>query len=560
MKTLHKKLQVLFIVSTLSFSSACAQLPRDSQIGSGPNLEAGLETDYLYYSPSGPNEDATQEEILLGFVNAGTGPQNNYEIARQYLSDSLKTEWNPGEEVLIQDGTPVITLLDDNSASVLVRVSARINERGEYQSLPLGTTRQVEVRFDDTSGEWRISSAPNLTMVIRTLFDVIFLAYSIYFFDKQKKHLVPDVRWFPLRASTSTRLVSALLDGPSAWLETAVESAIPKGTRLTLNSVTVTDGIASVDLSARALSATAAAKQLIQSQIRETLLQLDSVFSVKVTIERAGIDQVASTLTGTESRLTRPIAMTNGSLVDFDGVNEVELGNSRNLIDRLGAQNFATNTAKKILVLTNSDGVYLSRLDRVTELPIRLVAGNGFLPPVVDVNGFIWIVPADAEQNLIVFNSQGQRVNFSSNWLAGVNRLSFSISSEGSRIVAVTGSRIESRVRVAALVRTSEGAPEALGEPFSPMQTNSAFMATWVDSTEIGVLESPDSVFTQPWISVIGGDSRRLQTISGGREMVSSGQAASVYIVDDFDTLFQYRGSNWTRLRENIDAFHFPGN
>jgi hypothetical protein len=252
--------------------------------------------------------------------------------------------------------------------------------------------------------------------------------------------------------------------------------------------------------------------------------------------------------------------MTNGSLVDFDGVNEVELGNSRNLIDRLGAQNFATNTAKKILVLTNSDGVYLSRLDRVTELPIRLVAGNGFLPPVVDVNGFIWIVPADAEQNLIVFNSQGQRINFSSNWLAGVNRLSFSISSEGSRIVAVTGSRIESRVRVAALVRTSEGAPEALGEPFSPMQTNSAFMATWVDSTEIGVLESPDSVFTQPWISVIGGDSRRLQTISGGREMVSSGQAASVYIVDDFDTLFQYRGSNWTRLRENIDAFHFPGN
>jgi hypothetical protein len=560
MKTLHKKLQVLFIVSTLSFSSACAQLPRDSQIGSGPNLEAGLETDYLYYSPSGPNEDATQEEILLGFVNAGTGPQNNYEIARQYLSDSLKTEWNPGEEVLIQDGTPVITLLDDNSASVLVRVSARINERGEYQSLPLGTTRQVEVRFDDSSGEWRISSAPNLTMVIRPVFDVIFQAYSIYFFDKQKKNLVPDVRWFPLRASTSTRLVSALLDGPSAWLETAVESAIPKGTRLTLNSVTVTDGIASVDLSARALSATAAAKQLIQSQIRETLLQLDSVFSVKVTIERAGIDQVASTLTGTESRLTRPIAMTNGSLVDFDGVNEVELGNSRNLIDRLGAQNFATNTAKKILVLTNSDGVYLSRLDRVTELPIRLVAGNGFLPPVVDVNGFIWIVPADAEQNLIVFNSQGQRVNFSSNWLAGVNRLSFSISSEGSRIVAVTGSRIESRVRVAALVRTSEGAPEALGEPFSPMQTNSAFMATWVDSTEIGVLESPDSVFTQPWISVIGGDSRRLQTISGGREMVSSGQAASVYIVDDFDTLFQYRGSNWTRLRENIDAFHFPGN
>ena len=560
MKSWLKKLQVLIIVSTLGFTSACAQLPRNSEIAAGPNLEAGLEADYLYYSPAGPPEDATQEDILLGVVNAGTGPQNNYEIARTYLTESLKTEWNPGQEVLIQDGTPVITLLDDNSASVLVRISARINERGEYQALPLGTTRLVEVNFDNSSGAWRISSAPNLTMVIRPVFDVIFQAYSIYFFDKQRKHLVPDVRWFPLRASTSTRLVSALLDGPSAWLENAVESAIPNGTRLTLNSVTVTDGIANVDLSARALSATATAKQLIQSQIRETLLQLDSVFSVRVTIERAGIDQVPSTLTGTESRLTRPMALANGSLVDFDGVNEVEIGNSRNLIEKIGAVNFATNAAKKTVVFTSSDGIYLSRLDRVTELPLRLVSGTGFLPPVVDVNGFIWIVPADAARMIMVFNAQGQRINFSENWLAGVNRLSLSVSSEGSRIVAVTGDRFASRVRVAAVIRTSGGAPESLGTPISPIRTSTAFMATWVDSTQIGVLDSPNSLFVQPWITVIGGDSRSLQTLSSGLEMVSSGQAASVYVLDDFGTLFQYRGTNWTRLRENIDAFHFPGN
>jgi hypothetical protein len=560
MKSWLKKLQVLIIVSTLGFTSACAQLPRNSEIAAGPNLEAGLEADYLYYSPAGPPEDATQEDILLGFINAGTGPQNNYEIARTYLTESLKTEWNPGQEVLIQDGTPVITLLDDNSASVLVRISARINERGEYQALPLGTTRLVEVNFDNSSGAWRISSAPNLTMVIRPVFDVIFQAYSIYFFDKQRKHLVPDVRWFPLRASTSTRLVSALLDGPSAWLENAVESAIPNGTRLTLNSVTVTDGIANVDLSARALSATATAKQLIQSQIRETLLQLDSVFSVRVTIERAGIDQVPSTLTGTESRLTRPMALANGSLVDFDGVNEVEIGNSRNLIEKIGAVNFATNAAKKTVVFTSSDGIYLSRLDRVTELPLRLVSGTGFLPPVVDVNGFIWIVPADAARMIMVFNAQGQRINFSENWLAGVNRLSLSVSSEGSRIVAVTGDRFASRVRVAAVIRTSGGAPESLGTPISPIRTSTAFMATWVDSTQIGVLDSPNSLFVQPWITVIGGDSRSLQTLSSGLEMVSSGQAASVYVLDDFGTLFQYRGTNWTRLRENIDAFHFPGN
>jgi len=322
----------------------------------------------------------------------------------------------------------------------------------------------------------------------------------------------------------------------------------------------VTDGIANVDLSARALSATAAAKQLIQSQIRETLLQLDNVFSVRVTIERAGIDQVPSTMTGTQSSLIRPIALTNGSLVDFDGVNEVELGNSRSLLEKIGATNFATNAAKKTMVLTSPDGIYLSRLDRVTELPIRLVAGTGFLPPVVDVNGFIWVVPADAARMIMVFNPQGQRVNFDGNWLTGVNRLSFSISSEGSRVVTVTGDRFASRVRVSALTRSSGGAPESLGTPISPIRTSTAFMATWVDGTQIGVLESPNSLFVQPWITVIGGDSRSLQTLSSGLEIISSGQATSVYVLDDFGTLFQYRGTNWTRLRENIDAFHYPGN
>lgn len=560
MKFTFKHLQVLVIVSTLGFTSACAQLPRSSQIEAGPNLESALETDFLYYSPSGPSDDATQEDILLGFINAGTGPQNNYEIARTYLSEQLQSDWNPSEEVLIQDGTPIITLLDDNSASVLVRISARINARGEYEALPLGTTRLVEVQFEQNGASWRINSAPNLTMVIRPVFDVIFQEYSIYFFDQEKKHLVPDVRWFPLRASTSTRLVSALLDGPSAWLENAVESAIPRGTRLTINSVTVADGVASVDLSARALSASAETKQLMQTQIRETLLQLDSVFSVRVTIERAGIDQVPSTLTGTEARLTRPIALTNLSLVDFDGVSETELPNSRSLVERLGASNFATNAGKKILVLTSPDGIYLSRLDRVTELPIRLASGLGYLPPVVDTNGFIWVIPADSSRSIAVFSPQGERMEFSSGWLSGVSRLSFSISSEGSRLVAITGNSTSSRVNVAAIIRNDQGAPQSIDAPIVPIQTTSAFMATWLDSNEIGILDRASSNLIQPWITVIGGESRSMQTLTSAREIISSGQASSAYVLDDFGTLFQYRGTSWSRLRENIEALHFPGN
>ncbi|MFM1957235.1 MAG: hypothetical protein RLZ41_634, partial [Actinomycetota bacterium] len=88
-----------FTAIMLLGSTACAQLPKSGEIKTGPNVEAGLETDYLYYSPSGPAEGATQEEIVLGFLNAGTGPQNDYEVAKSYLSSNFKSNWDPNNEV-----------------------------------------------------------------------------------------------------------------------------------------------------------------------------------------------------------------------------------------------------------------------------------------------------------------------------------------------------------------------------------------------------------------------------------------------------------------------------
>jgi spore germination protein GerM len=168
--------------------------------------------------------------------------------------------------------------------------------------------------------------------VIRPVFDVVFKAYALYFFDNQLKQLVPDVRWFPSRASTSTRLVSALLGGPSDWLSTAVKSAIPAGTKLSLSTVTVADGIATVDLSSKALEASAAERRMMQVQIRETLIQLNSVYSVNVTVQRSALEANSWTFPNVQNQIVTPVALYENELVHLDSDGSNPIGGSKALL------------------------------------------------------------------------------------------------------------------------------------------------------------------------------------------------------------------------------------
>jgi hypothetical protein len=550
----------LLLVFSMTFTSACAQMPKSGEVKIGPNVESGLETDYLYYSPSGPTEKATQEEILLGFINAGTGPQNDYEVARSYLTKSFGAEWDPNQEVLIQDGKPTITLTDDDTATVVVPIAAKINEVGQYETLPQGSTRSIQVAFANESGKWRIGSAPNLTMVIRPVFDVVFNAYAIYFFDNQQKHLVPDVRWFPSRASTSTRLVNALLSGPSSWLEPAVRNSIPSGTRLTLSSVTVADGIASVDLSSAALRATSLNKKLLQVQIRETLLQLSSVYSVRVTIERGVLEEPAWANSNNQVQVALPVALLPDGLVRLGAAQTSKIENATTFVQQVNATSFGLNADEKVFALSGPSGIYLAKLNRPTEAPLVLATGSDYLPPVVDADGYTWAVPRSGKKPILVYDDAGRLQSFASGWLLGQDRLSFSISAEGSRVLAVSGSKASSQVRVSAIIRDDSGRPTGVGMPTKPTAKTTAYAGTWLDSIQIGLLERQVSNNDQPVVLMVGGDSQNLPSFANAAEIVGSGQATSIFILDSLNALYQFRGSGWVKVREDVQALRFPGN
>lgn len=542
-----------FTAFVLIFSTGCAQLPHDGQVMVGPNIEAGLETDYLYYSPSGPSEDASQESILQGFINAGTGPQNDYAVAREYLTDDLAANWKPNNKVLVEASRPLITMIDEDRASVSVPLVAVVDERGSYQVASPGDAEVLSFAFVKVAGQWRISEAPDLTMVIRPVFDVIFKAYSIYFYDNQSKYLVPDVRWFPSRASTSTRLISALLNGPSEWLANTVHSAIPQGTTLNLSTVKIAEGVASVDLSKKALTATSHQKKLLQAQITKSLMQLPSVYSVQVSIERGLLDTY--NLTNDFSRVLTPVALVEDDLVHIDSSNQTQVAGAQQVLKNLKASEFGLSAEENLAAFVTDDGVFLSNLAKPGERPKLLSNRTDFLAPVIDKQGNTWLV-ANNGGSTLVFDAAGTRLNFDPRWLQAQKVVSFSISDEGSRIAAIVAEGNNTKLLVSAVVRLDSGLPRYLDLPISPNSATSLFSVDWLDETRLGLLEKQESNYVQPWVTLVGGATSSLPTISNAESIVGAGQTSTIYALDIFGSMHLYRGNTWIRVADAILALH----
>ena len=538
--------------------AGCAQLPRSSEIMVGPEIKGDIASDYLYYSPSGPSVSESQQDILSGFINAGTGPQNDYQAAREYLAQSFRAKWNPNAEVLIQQGNPSISFNAKQQASVTVQVQASVDADGHYQVMDSGTIRALTFGMVRENGEWRISSAPNLTILIRPVFDVIFRSYSIYFYDQPKQHLVPDLRWFPSRASTATRMVNALLKGPSDWLKPAVSSAIPAGTALSLNSVTVAEGIASVDLTAKALTAKVSARRLMKAQIRATLTQLPNVYSVSISVER-GPQEIADLVDMKPTLLNdQAVILQDGQLQVLDVGYNTPIGGTAQFINQVGATDFAITNDHDWVALKAAKGVYRGHLRLFGNSPTLIDGRAGQLVPSFDLNGYLWTMTRTSGDPILVTSLDGIRHTFTASWLDAFPKRQFSISAEGSRLAILVGSGTSVRVFVAGIIRDSTGLPVALGAPIELVRAGtSPISVSWADETTLAVLQSQSAGAVSTNLVTVGGTSREFASLDSARSLEVRNATSTTYAVDSQHSLFEYRNLSWSKIRSNVQSIHF---
>ena len=535
-----RALVALVLVAALS---GCATLPVSGPVRIGPDLAQPSDDNSFYYSPSSPVDGATATEILSGFLSAGTAPQNDYAIAREFLAESIRATWNPNQELLIQRATPRITVTDNGTAFVEIDVAARIDADGRYETLPAGSTRVLEYAFTEEAGQVRLSSAPDVTMVIRPVFDVVFKSYSIYFLDKSKKTLVPELRWFPSNPATGTKLVNALLAGPSSWLADTVVSAIPSGTVLSIDAVTVQREVALVDLSAGALVASISDRSLMKAQLVATLSQLPTITQVSVSIERSAQDipdsQVATLPTAAL------MAVGEEGLQTLTGANQDATNAGLSFFGSREVSSLAISKSAGRLAAVTQGGVTVTGL-----------SNPGATTETVDPRSSLVAVDYDPLQNLWLVSASQVSVNslpIQATWLAGADIVDFALSPEGSRVAVLVGGR-SNQVLVAGVVRDENGTPIRLSSPISiAAEVENKAKLAWFDSVTVAVLNSDQETSNISLVS-IGGTTRIIQGVNDVRSLVALGDSSSLYALKETGELVVYRGSFWSTIESGLSA------
>lgn len=536
-------------IPLLLAASGCAQLPTGVNVQVGPSLSADEEFQLSYYSPAWPVPGSDSETIVSGFLNAGTGPLNDYEVARAYLTSAMSSSWRPNTEVLIRSGAPTYRNQGDTLQLVDILVIAKIDEAGRFHRLSQPETRTLQYQLQQESGEWRITQAPNLTVVTLPVFEVVFQKYAIYFLDSSYRYLVPQSRWFAPSASTPTRLVNSLLQGPGDELLGALRTGIPPETRLTVDAVRVTEGTAFVDLDPNALQADASQRKLMLSQLQSTLRVLPAVSQVKVSISSNPQDI-------SPAEISVPVGAGIMAVLKSDGVYRVS-GDSATPISTL--TDLVTNSQPRQMDLDDENRylqVSASGLDLVE--PARLGVDRktlstdaNLLDPQFDAFGFAWAA-SQSRGRLLAFNRLGEEVELNqsvNNQLVG-----FQISPDGARIAEVRKTATGQELILRGIIRDGTGKPRAVvGRQVVRLTQGEPIDASWAGMDALTVMETQASGSPIIGRYPLDGPWQRLPaTPSAGVFLESSPSGTSQHVVSQDGQLWSLSGGTWRLSQRQV--------
>ena len=532
--------------------TGCASLPMSGPIRIGPDLAPATDSESFYYSPALPADGATGAEILAGFLAAGTAPQNDYAIAREYLEESIKSVWNPNQELLIQNSSPKVQMISDETAIVEIEVLARIDSSGRYENLPAGTTRVLEYGFALQNGQIRLISAPDVTVVIRPVFDVVFKSYSIFFLDQSKRNLVPELRWFPATPATGTKLVNALLAGPSSWLAPFVISAVPSGTKLSIDAVAITRRVAQIDLSAEALAAGAEDRPAIKAQLLATLSQLPNVDEVSISIERSTQDIPNSELVSSPLVPRSVLALGPEGLESLTGSNRNSSSAGLAFFENRSVSLLAASSQADSLAAATNSGVYRTGLANPGTTAELVSSKTSLIALEYDQQQFLWMVSAGSE--IQAMSATGQLVTVSAPSLGRQQVLGFALSPEGARVAVLLKSGNRTRVLVAGVIRDASGAPTALAEPLEiASELESPILISWYNPVTVAIVnQGTDPVSLT--LATLGGTARSVPALNQATALVSAGAGSGPFLLTSSGELSVYLGSFWSSTRDSITA------
>ena len=545
---MRKKGSLVWVAGLLALVVGCTSIPQSGPVETA-DVELGLVDVDVDFLPPGPSTGASPEEILAGFIAAGTAAQNNYRVARSYLTQDAADGWNPNSSVLIRSGEPTLSAIAGNAIQYTVPTIASIDEFGRYLPTTMATPQELEFRFAREGDEWRISDLPDIIVLTRPAFQEAFTSYRLYYYSAGYRELVADVRWFASRGEVSTKIVRSLLAKPSFWLDQgATVSAFPEGTQLALTPIVVTDGVARVDLTSQVLEADEIARQRMALQLTTSLSQVQGISSARISVNQNELvidplDDSPSLASGRDSRLVVVRDRRFGYLQA--GLDEALPGLSDQMASLLPQNLFYSDDFGKA-VATRSDGLWIVELGQ----PARIIDERPELVrAIVDSCGFIWSSTQDSTVDMVrIINSSDEASALPLDLGPEATLVSFELARDNTRLLLLVQTETGVRVLLTAVTRNLDCVPESVGEfvELGPL-SGTAVDAAWIDDQQIAVvLKDPDTgngeafVFDTSGRSELLGRPSRPQTLVGG-----VGGISGLRLLSEDGTIYQPRGNGW---------------
>ncbi|MEN2738024.1 LpqB family beta-propeller domain-containing protein [Microbacterium sp. X-17] len=532
--------------------TACTGMPTSGPVGPGLRETDDQDTLPIAFLPDRPQPGATPEQIVDGFLRAGSGPSDNWAIARLYLAPDIHDSWQPNAGVTV-DSLPDRTLGavgdtsgTDAAVSVGLTPLALVDGNGAYSDVDVGPTQLSFQLAKQSDGEWRITKAPDGIVLDSDTFPRVYRSYSLMYFDPAWRHLVPDVRWYP-SVNAPTRIVNALVNGdPSPWLARSVVTAFPDDVNARA-AVPVVDGVAQVEIGAAALSLPTSTLDRMQTQLDQSLATA-SISDVRMT---AGGATLSATPVPTDSTTVDPRALvkTDQNFGFLSGDQIDPLPGFSPAIQPLDVHSIQLGWDGSFAAVRLGDG----SVQRIPSggAPVTVDNRPDLIDPTSDPNGFIWTVPSSKPAAVVATAPDGTHTDIGAAWPSAVRIVAMQVSRDGARVAALVVVAGRSSVRVAGIIRDESGRPTSIG-PVQELVTlvGNGVALGWIDDTTIGVVAAGDTdstVLEQP----VGGIATTSSVPAPVTAIAGAGQSV-VRVTDSSGNLYLKRVTNWQQAGSGI--------
>jgi hypothetical protein len=533
--------RALAVAMLLSLGLAgCVGIPKSGGVNVGPPVQSASNGAPGADIPVSPPTGATKDEILTDFMQAVVSPENDYSIARQYLTQTADHSWDPTKSVLIREGSPDTEELPTGSMLYTVQTKAAIDADGIYSEQSFDSSQALPFSFKKVDKQWRISSLADGIVISRDSFNNDFHEQTLYFFDPTFRYLIPDVRWFPTGSTVQTRVVSALLGGPSETLQGGVVvSAFPEGTKLQ-KVVDLRSSTATVDLSTDAAGQKSLAQSRMLTQL-QTSLSSTSVTNVSISIGGAPI-QISQAAPATVALAADPAALVRqgkkfGFAPRLDSIGKISAQ-----VAAVDASAVSLSRDQSSAAALGKGGVYL--LSNAASGARLVDSRSGLIAPSIDPFGYVWSVPTNDPSAIRVTGGDGKSLSIAAAVPRNSKVVALQVSHDGTRVLMYLRTTSAPRLVIIGVVRRGD-VPTSLGVPIDlPVTSATPIDATWVDADSVAALASSGGGVTVTTYT-IGGTAGDPSTTADAVHIVGGSREDQLRVITSTGQVLQLASSGW---------------